>query len=61
MITELQDQHRTADIYFFLTHAFDRLSSKFSTFSPAQREAVRQFLRLQLAEPNEAFDHPEIE
>ena len=36
-------------------------ASRFDTLSPAQREAVREFLLLRLSDPHQEFVHPMIE
>ena len=64
MIAQLQDQHLAVDVYDHLTYTFEgleRLKSKFATVSVAQREAISQFLRLRLSDPDYYFEHSTIE
>ena len=51
----------TADVLFHLVYMAQGAASRFDTLSPAQREAVREFLLLRLSDPHRAFVHPMIE
>lgn len=61
LVAELEGQHSSGEVVFILTYQDDRMMSRFDRFSPAQREAVREYLLLQLADPHREFQHPMIE
>jgi hypothetical protein len=49
------------DVLFHLVYMADGAASRFDTLSPAQRDAVREFLLLRLSDPRRAFVRPMIE
>ena len=61
LVADLEDSLQTADVLFYLVYTAHGAESRFDTLSPAQREAVRQFLLLRLSDHHREFDHPEIE
>lgn len=46
---------------FHLTHAVIADQTKFSLLSPEQRISIRSFLLFMLGDPNEKYDHPDIQ
>lgn len=58
LVADLEDSLKTADVLFHLAYTDH---GRFDTLSPAQREAVRQFLLLRLSDSRREFDHPTIE
>lgn len=61
LVADLQDSLQTADVLFHLAYTVHGARSQFDTLSPAQHEAVRQFLLLRLSDNHREFDHPMIE
>jgi hypothetical protein len=61
LVADLEGRLQTADVLFHLVHMADGAQSRFDTLSPVQREAVRAFLRLRLADPLREFVQPMIE
>lgn len=60
LVADLNGELRSADILFHLTHMTDYATSRFDNLSPAQRQAVREFLLLRLS-TSESFLRPMIE
>jgi Family of unknown function (DUF6714) len=61
LCADLRGDLISADIIFHLV-VFEHLGvSRFALLNKAQRSAVREFLLLRLADPNEEFAHPMIE
>lgn len=58
LIAELEGTLETASVLFHLVHTDPQ---RFDILSTAQREAVRQFLLLRLADHHRSFDHEAIE
>jgi hypothetical protein len=61
LVADLEGRLQTADVLFHLVYTADGAQSRFDRLSPAQREAVRAFLRLRLSDPLREFVHPMIE
>jgi Family of unknown function (DUF6714) len=61
LVADLEGSLQTADVLFHLVHMAGDAASRFDTLSPAQREAVREFLLLRLSDPHREFVHPLIE
>jgi hypothetical protein len=61
VVADLEGSLQTADVLFHLVHMANGAASRFDTLSPAQREAVREFLLLRLSDPRREFTHPMIE
>lgn len=61
LVADLEGSLRTADVLFHLIYLTEYAVSRFATLSPAQREAVREFLLLRMSEPHRVFEHPMIE
>lgn len=61
LVADLEDGLQTADVLFHLAYTGHGAESRFDTLSPAQREAVRQFLLLRLSDHHREFHHPMIE
>ncbi len=62
LVADLEGTLQTADVLFHLVYFMAQgAESCFDTLSPAQREAVREFLLLRLSDPAEEFGHPMIE
>ncbi|MBX3450254.1 MAG: hypothetical protein KF777_11875 [Planctomycetaceae bacterium] len=61
MVAELEGRITSSDVVFILTYQDDGMMSRFDGLSPAQREAVREYLLLQLSDPHREFQHPMIE
>ena len=61
IVADIEGGLRTADVLFHLVYIADGSTSYFDTLSPAQREAVREFLLLRLSDPHREFVHPMIE
>jgi hypothetical protein len=51
----------STDVLFQLVYLGHGATSRFDTLTPAQRDAVREFLLLQLSDAHREFDHPMIE
>jgi hypothetical protein len=49
------------DVVFHLTHSASEAMSRFSILSHSQCIAVKEFLRLQLSDPNCDFERPMID
>jgi hypothetical protein len=60
LVANLEGTLRTADPMFHLVHLVDGMEFRYALLSPAQREAVREYLVLRLSDPNYEFDHPMI-
>jgi hypothetical protein len=61
LVADLEGSLRTADVLFHLVHFAHGAASRFDTLSPAQRDAVREFLLLRLSDAHWEFEHPMIE
>lgn len=61
MVAELEGTFSPGEVEFALTYQEDDRTSRFDLLSPAQREAAREFLLLQLSDPYEQHRHREIE
>lgn len=61
LVADLEDALQTADVLFHLVYMAQGAESRFDTLSPAQREAVRQFLMLRLSDHHRQFSHTMIE
>jgi hypothetical protein len=61
LVADLEGSLQTADVLFHLVNMAHGAASRFDTLSPAQREAVREFLLLRLSDAHWEFDHPMIE
>ncbi len=61
LVADLEGSLQTADVLFHLVHMAHGAASRFDTLSPAQREAVREFLLLRLSDAQREFEHPMIE
>ncbi len=61
LIADLECSLQTADILFHLVSVKHGAASRFDTLSPAQREAVREFLLLRLSDSHREFERPMIE
>ena len=60
LIADLEGTLASADPMFHLVHCVDGMESRFALLSPAQREAVREYLLLRLSDANHEFVHPMI-
>ncbi len=61
LVADLECRLQTADVLFHLVYMAHGAASRFDTLSPAQREAVRDFLLLRLSDPHRGFERPMIE
>jgi hypothetical protein len=61
LVAELEGRITSSDVVFILTYQDDDMMSRFDQLSPAQREAVREYLLLLLSDPHRGFQHPMIE
>ena len=61
LVADLECRLQTADVLFHLVYMAHGAASRFDTLSPAQREAVRNFLVLRLSDPHREFERPMIE
>ena len=61
LIADLEGSLQTAEILFHLIYMAQNAASRFITLSPAQREAVREFLLLRLSDLHSQGEHPMIE
>jgi hypothetical protein len=61
LVADLEGSLQTADVLFHLVYMAHGAASRFDTLSPAQREAVREFLLLQLSDAHREFEHPMID
>jgi hypothetical protein len=61
LIADLEGRLEKADVMFHLVHLSDYSVSRFTTLSPDQREAVREFLQFIMLDPNRNFQYPMIE
>jgi hypothetical protein len=61
LVADLGGGLQTADVLFHLVYVAGGAASRFDALSPAQREAVREFLLLRLSDPHRDFVHPMIE
>lgn len=61
LVADLEGRLQTASVLFHLVYMAHGTASQFDTLSPAQREAVREFLLLRLSDAHWEFDHPLIE
>jgi hypothetical protein len=60
LVADLEGTLKTADVLFHVVYMANGAESRFEKLSPAQRDAVREFLLLRLADPNYEFVHPMI-
>ncbi|QDU26362.1 putative acyltransferase [Anatilimnocola aggregata] len=61
LLADLSGTFTSMDILFTLTNRDAYTTSRFVELSPQQREAVRQFLLLRLADPRQWFNHKSLE
>ncbi|MDZ7616223.1 MAG: DUF6714 family protein, partial [Patescibacteria group bacterium] len=61
LVADLEDRLQSGDVLFHLVCTAHGAESRFDTLSPAQREAVRQFLLLRLSDHHRQFSHSMIE
>jgi hypothetical protein len=61
LVADLEGSLQTADVLFHLVYTAQGAASQFETLSPAQREAVRQYLLLRLSDNHCECVHPLIE
>ncbi|QVL31214.1 hypothetical protein KIH39_20545 [Telmatocola sphagniphila] len=61
LVAELEGSLQSIDVVYYLVHISRGGASQFETLSPAQREAVRAFLLLQLSDAHREFDQPMIQ
>ncbi len=61
LVADLEGSLLTANVLLHLVHLDRYMTSQFDTLSPAQREAVRQYLLLHLSDNHCDFYHPMIE
>ena len=61
LIADIEGCLQSADVLFHLIYTENNARSRFASLSPVQRQAVREFLLLQLADTDKDFVHPRIE
>ncbi len=61
LVADLEGRLQTTSILFHLVYMAHGAASRFDMLSPAQREAVREFLLLRLSDAHREFEHPMIE
>ena len=61
LVADLEGSLQTADVLLHLVYMAHGAASRFDTLTPAQREAVREFLLLRLSDAHREFEHPMIE
>jgi len=61
LVADLENRLQTAGVLFHLFNLQHGAASRFDTLSPAQRDAVREYLLLRLSDPHREFERPMIE
>jgi len=61
LLADLAGNFTSMDILFTLTTRSDYTTSRFAELSPSQREAIRQFLLMRLADPHFRLSHRSIQ